>query len=77
MITAKAIKARMTISEAFTEQETRRIFDLLMEQELEEIPENEPERTHTAFNRALLRLRRGAWVSGCMAAMGAGGAHDA
>lgn len=76
MISANTIKDRMQIADAFTPEETRKILDILLAQELAEIPEDEPERTHTAFNRALVRLRRGAWVSGCMAAMGAGGAHD-
>ena len=77
MISGKTIKSRMQISDAFTAEETRRIFDILTEQELSEIPEDEDGREHIAFNRALLRLRRGAWVSGCMAAMGAGGDRDA
>lgn len=77
MISADTIRKRMKIAEAFTAEETRKILDILIAQELAEIPEDEPERTHTAFDRALVRLRRGAWVSGCMAAMGAGGAHDA
>lgn len=75
MISANTIRDRMQIAEAFTPEETRKILDILIAQELAEIPEDEPERTHIAFNHALLRLRRGAWVSGCMAAMGAGGAE--
>ena len=70
MISSETIRTRMQIARSFTEEETRKRFDLLREQELKRIPEDDPDREETALNRALLQLRKMSWVSGCMVTLG-------
>lgn len=60
----------MQIATTFTEEETRKKFDLLREQELKRIPEDDPDREEIAMNRALLQFRKMAWVGGCFVTMG-------
>ena len=70
MITAETIRSRLTWAE-ISEEEAAARFALMMARELEEIPEDEPDRTKKAIRRAVRDLWGTAWRSGCMACLGA------
>ena len=71
MISTDAIRDRLTWASEKPDSEILQGFAAILYQQIQEIPEEDPNRQRKALHAAICAIYRRAWRCGCMAAIGA------
>ena len=71
MILAETLKDRLAWADEKTDAEILQGFAAILYQQIQEIPEEDPNRQRKALHAAICTLYRRAWKCGCMASLGA------
>ena len=71
MISTDAIRNRLAWADEMSDVEILQKFAAILYQQMQEIPEEDPNRQRKALHVAICAIYRRAWRCGCMAAIGA------
>lgn len=76
MITVDELRDRMSIADAFTEEDSYKRFSALLSAEYDGVPPLAENRLEIAMRRAVNRFRRSTWQAAVMSLMGTAAGGD-